>query len=366
MLNDAQREVFAAATGANGQGGKSLRSLFRVCVGLICLSGLAGCDAGGAGDVGTSPAPTLGAQARVGSSQIEAGRQAYNTYCVGCHGENGDGKGEAAVFLHPKPRDFQRANFKFSSTRAGSLPTHDDLRRTITEGLKGTSMPGWEFLPPATVDALIQYIKTFSPRWTRKPGAPIPFVIDPYGDLPDKSTAIHRGEVVYHGYAYCWTCHPSYVSEARINEHLEAMENSRRTEFRPGLFESAGMPNSEGETIFPTDFKRDFVRAGTDTEDLYRSIAAGISGTAMPTWIDSMDFSSAKPSGGPLVRQADVWAMAYYVQSLIRQRPAKFTGSSPKIRNRVQRIFLHGAPPSDSTRSTEGGSATLEEEFEDD
>ena len=130
--------------------------------------------------------------------------------------------------------------------------------------------------------------------------------------------------------------------------------------------ESEAKPNSEGETIFPPDFKRDFVRAGTDVEDLYRSIAAGVTGTAMPTWIDSMDFPGGKQAGGPLVSQADIWAMAYYVQSLIRQRPAKFTGGSPKIRNRVQSIFLHGEPPSESTRSPGGGTAALDEEFEDD
>ncbi len=355
------------SAGANVRGGKSLTALFRVCIGLTCLSVLAGCGAGDAGDVDTSPATEFGSQTNVGSLQIDEGRRAYSTYCVGCHGENGDGKGEAAVFLHPKPRDFQRANFKFSSTRAGSLPTIDDLRRTISLGLKGTAMPGWTSLPPDTVDALIQYIKTFSPRWTkRKPASPIPFVDDPYFSLPDKSAAIRRGEVVYHGYANCWSCHPSYVSADKINKHLEAMENSRRTAFRPGLFESEAKPNVEGEVVFPPDFKRDFVRAGTDVEDLYRSIAAGVTGTAMPTWIDSMDFPTRKLGGGPLVRQADIWAMAYYVQSLIRQRPAKFTGGSPKIRNRVQRIFLHGAPPSDSTRSPEGGTATLDEEFEDD
>ena len=96
---------------------------------------------------------------------IHGGEIAYKTYCVGCHGENGDGQGEAARFLYPRPRNFQTARFKFSSTRAGQLPTDEDLQRTILRGLEGTAMPAYPLIPQKTVDALSQYIKTFSPKW---------------------------------------------------------------------------------------------------------------------------------------------------------------------------------------------------------
>jgi len=306
---------------------------------------LAGCSADRDADVDTSRPSEFGFQRSVQTSLIEEGRAAYGQYCTGCHGAEGDGKGDAAVFLNPKPRNFQLANFRFSSTRSGRLPTDEDLKRTLREGLKGSAMPGWDFLPPRTVNALVAYLKTFSPKWEQRgPSPEIPRVENPYGATGDKSSAIARGEAVYHGFATCWTCHPAYVPETRINELLLAMENPSRDVFRPRLFESEGKENSEGELIFPPDFRRDFVRSGADVEDLYRSIAAGITGTAMPTWVDSMDYTSKK-SDAPLVATADIWAMAYYVQSLILSRPAKLAEADVVVRDRPQLIHLHGEPP---------------------
>lgn len=333
-------------------------------LGVMCLVVLGACGGDETPDVDTSRASEFGFQTSVYTSQVKEGKRAYNTYCVGCHGEKGDGWGEAARFLLPSPRDFQTASFKFSSTRSGRLPTDDDLRRIITEGLKGSAMPGWDLLPPRTVTALISYIKTFSPKWKQRDPAPrIPLVNDPYRRLNDKSDAVRHGEVIYHGYATCWTCHPSYVSEDRINDHLEAMENPRREGFRPGLFESEGKLNQVGEVIYPPDFRRDFVRAGTDVEDLYRSIAAGITGTAMPTWIDSMDFEGSG-SEGPLVQQADLWAVAYYVQSLILERPAKFVDGAPPIRERKHEIFPPGERPVREIPDPMDETPVLDEDFE--
>src|SRR5262249_5489309 len=149
---------------------------------------------------------------------------------------------------------------------------------------------------------------------------PVPFVDDPYRNQPDKREAIARGEAVYHGYATCWSCHAAYVPEKKINEYLVAFDNQSRETFRPHIFESVGKVNDEGQMVYPPDFKRDFVRAGTSVSDLYRSIAAGITGTAMPTWVDSIDMPGKKPGDPPLVSRTDLWAIAYYVQSLILQR----------------------------------------------
>lgn len=341
-----------------------MKSIAYAGLGAIWLVMPCGCGGDETPDADTSRASEFGFQTSVYTSQVEEGKRAYTTYCMGCHGEQGDGWGEAARFLHPPPRNFQTANFKFSSTRSGRLPTDDDLRRTITEGLKGSAMPGWDFLPPRTVTALISYIKTFSPKWVeRKPAPRIPFVTDPYRKTDDKSEGIRRGEVIYHGYATCWTCHPSYVSKDRINDHLEAMQNPRRDAFRKGLFESEAKPNNEGEVIYPPDFRRDFVRSGADVEDLYRSIAAGITGTAMPTWIDSMEFDSPGEGGGLHIKQADIWAVAYYVQSLILERPAKFVDGVPPIRDRRQEIFPPGERPVRETPDEMDETPVLDEDF---
>ena len=77
---------------------------------------------------------------------LRLGRETYSTYCVGCHGENGDGNGPAARFLDPRPRDLRAGIIKFAAVEAGQLPHDADLYRVVKAGLNGTSMSGWEFM----------------------------------------------------------------------------------------------------------------------------------------------------------------------------------------------------------------------------
>src|SRR6202043_4112949 len=67
----------------------------------------------------------------------------YRRYCAGCHGELGDGNGENAAWLDPKPRDFTTATFKCRSTPTGMLPTDEDLFDTIGRGVTNSNMPIW-------------------------------------------------------------------------------------------------------------------------------------------------------------------------------------------------------------------------------
>ena len=57
------------------------------------------------------------------SGNATAGKALYRRYCITCHGPHGDGAGENAPHLDPRPRDFTRAAFKCRSTPSGSLPT---------------------------------------------------------------------------------------------------------------------------------------------------------------------------------------------------------------------------------------------------
>ena len=47
------------------------------------------------------------------AQQLHHGKVLYATYCAGCHGEAGDGKGPAASMLIVKPRDFTSGLYKF-------------------------------------------------------------------------------------------------------------------------------------------------------------------------------------------------------------------------------------------------------------
>ena len=99
---------------------------------------------------------------------LKHGKEVFLNRCSGCHGVLGDGKGKAARFLNPRPRDFTGGVFKFKSTPNDALPTDHDLIRTIDLGVLGTSMPSFKLLPQVSKFAVAQYIKTFSQDWQDK------------------------------------------------------------------------------------------------------------------------------------------------------------------------------------------------------
>jgi mono/diheme cytochrome c family protein len=193
------------------------------------------------------------------------GRELYQRYCVGCHGESGNGKGPGAWFLDPKPRDFTRGVFKFRSTPSGSLPTDADLMRTLREGVHGTSMPSWRALPESELVALIAWLKTFSPRFQKavpKPSISLPGAPD---DVRD-AERVTRGRQVY-AELQCGACHGATG---------KGDGPSAKT-----------LVDSEGNPIVPFDFTRRTPKGGDRPEDLYRTFMTGLTGTPMPDYADA-------------------------------------------------------------------------------
>ena len=52
-----------------------------------------------------------------------AAQSLYQTYCIGCHGELGNGGGRVGHILSPEPRDFTDASGSVSKRRAISIPS---------------------------------------------------------------------------------------------------------------------------------------------------------------------------------------------------------------------------------------------------
>lgn len=236
------------------------------------------------------------------------GRRAYELYCTGCHGARGDGQGPAARFLSPKPRDFTTAIFKFSSRPSGGLPTDRDLMQTLDHGLAGTSMREWRLLPTHTKLALIAYIKSFAAdRWADLPDEDQPIAIpeDPWA-YGDEAAGRARGELVYHGVATCWQCHASYVPVARIDA-IRAELGLPASTVRESVMTPTWQQDRWGQRVWPPEFTQDRIKYGTDVRTLYRIIAAGIGGTAMPAWKG-------------VLADDDIWAMAYFVHAQAEKR----------------------------------------------
>jgi len=218
-------------------------------------------------------------------AQITRGRGVYQRFCVSCHGERGDGRGISAEWLNPKPRDFTRGIFKFRSTPSNSLPTTEDLLRTLRRGLHHTNMPSWEVIGERNLKAVVEYIKTFSPRWnTEAPGTPIP--IPPA--TPDGDAARARGKELYATLG-CFNCHGT-------SGHGDGPA-------------AAELKDDWGERIAPFDFTNGArLKNGDLPEDIYRTFMTGLTGSPMPSYADAL-----KPEDG--------WALVHYLRALQRGEP---------------------------------------------
>jgi mono/diheme cytochrome c family protein len=242
----------------------------------------------------------------VPASVLTEGARAYVQYCRACHGDKGDGKGPASKGLRPPPRDFTLGVFKFAAVPAGTLPHDEDLDRIIRSGLHGTAMLAWDGVPRDKVHEIIQYLKTFSPRWKEEePGERIEPTEDPWKGREAEGVA--RGKKLYHGIARCQGCHPAFAPRPFIYEATKELTGSASMDFREDMYGPTLTESEHGVKLLPPDFTRATlrsVREGERLQDLYRVIASGVGGTAMPTWRGSLP-------------EEDLWAMVHYVDSLV-------------------------------------------------
>ena len=252
--------------------------------------------------------PVSFAGTEVSSAVLNLGQSTYMAYCRACHGVNGDGNGPAAKGLRPPPRDFRDGIYKFAAVESGYLPNDDDFRRIIRHGLDGTAMLPWD-ISDERLDAVIQYIKTFSDRWQdeyEEKGEPIVAPQDPFG-AAQRDQAVEQGKKLYHALAQCMSCHPAYATYAEIYSFGEEMMGTGRSDLDQRIYTPELKDSDYSVKILPPDFTfhtMRSVRDGSERADLYRVIASGIGGTAMPTWQGSLP-------------EENIWAMAYYVEWLI-------------------------------------------------
>jgi mono/diheme cytochrome c family protein len=131
-----------------------------------------------AGACGESPpkftAPMTLRGIEVSAEVLNAGERVYAMRCITCHADDGSGQGPGASGLKVKPRDFREADFRYTSTGEGQLPTDADLHATIRNGRIDTGMPAFPGLNEGDVTAVAHYLKTFSPRWQEPPKAAAP------------------------------------------------------------------------------------------------------------------------------------------------------------------------------------------------
>jgi mono/diheme cytochrome c family protein len=83
---------------------------------------------------------------------ISKGRELYFASCASCHGNEGRGDGVAGAGLVPPPRNFlEKDNWTNGMTLA-------DMFKTLEEGISGTGMAAYEYMPVADRFAIIHFI----------------------------------------------------------------------------------------------------------------------------------------------------------------------------------------------------------------
>lgn len=216
---------------------------------------------------------------------VKQGEEIYGRACFHCHGLSGGGDGVAERYLFTKPRDFTSGMFKVRSTSTGSLPTDEDLFRTITVGFPEFKMPRFEYLTPSERWGLVYYIKGFYPDFDSD-DREFPEAIGPSPPVTDDLLA--TGESLYEA-AECWKCH--------------GMEGLGDGPSAPGLKDEWGhLSRVAAFALGPRAFKR-----GGSAEDIVQTFLTGLTGTPMPSY-----------DGVFTAEQA--WGVAHYVKTLAEKR----------------------------------------------
>lgn len=231
---------------------------------LALAASLAALVAAGA----ASPPALAQAEPDLGTEeQRAAGELLYGKYCAQCHGDDGAGEGIAEPYLRPAPRDFTSGKYKIRSTPTGYVPTDEDLRRAILEGLPGTGMPGFEaVLSGRDVTDLVYYLKSLAPDF-QDPNAyaePVPVPSPP----PFSEDSLEVG-------------YQTYVEIGCARCHGEQGRGNGRS--------APTMRDDWGDFVPPADLTMPWrFRGGGSREDIYRSISTGLYGSPMAGFADGL------------------------------------------------------------------------------
>jgi mono/diheme cytochrome c family protein len=188
------------------------------------------------------------------------------------------------------------------------LPTDNDLMRIVTEGVRWTAMVGRADLPVSERRAVIQYVKTFSPRFASEytpPAIAVPAA------PARRQSLIAQGRRLYRD-AECAKCHGVHGDGKGITS--------------AELTDDWDWPLPAGDLTWRP------LKRGSAPRDIYLTLATGLNGTAMPA------FSAA-------LNPQQLWALVFYLSTLV---PKTQNLSTEQLVGEEQRgwmiLRMHGMP----------------------
>jgi len=229
---------------------------------------------------GTAPAAPVAAPPAEG---VARGKRVYDAHCVECHGATGHGDGPASPLLVPRPRDFTTGRYKLRSTESGSVPTDEDLLRTVRQGVYGSAMPAWQtVLTDAEIQDVVVFVKTLSPRFANEVATAVP--IGP--QIASSPESIARGQQVFDRLR-CASCHGT------DGRSTGAIAKSFQDDWQ--------QPLNAADLTKPWTF-----HGGATARDVYFRFRTGMSGTPMPSYKGTAS-------------DEEMWDAANFVVSLARK-----------------------------------------------
>jgi mono/diheme cytochrome c family protein len=259
---------------------------------------------------------------------LQHGHEVYTRQCSGCHGTTGDGKGPAAVYLNPPPRDYRLGRFKFTSTPRGSKPRQEDLERIVRYGAKGTSMPAFRWMSPEDTRAVIDYVVLLSSRGETEFRL-MRVAAEQLGEEDDIDPFLVSEQV--QGIAASWEEAETQIVRAQTPQPQytqESIEAGARAFVQLNCYKCHGRDgrgnktldvgkDDWGRTAYAADLTTGMLHGGRRPIDIYRRIYSGINGTPMPAF--------AQPDSGKgeteAQRSETIWHMAHFVTSIVEGKP---------------------------------------------
>lgn len=230
------------------------------------------------------------------AAQAPAGPDLFKKYCVHCHGETGDGRGDLSPMLLPPPRDFTKGVFKGRSSHPEMPPVSTDLMRSLIHGIPLSAMLSYSFMDVQQQVALIAHVKDLAKgHFPKGFGFPLKsgnFHRDAGMPFPTAET-LARGRALFERFN-CIACHGEKGDgRGPVTETLsdavavhDGMEFERPSSVR--------------------DFTQGIYSGGPNVRHMYLRVSGGVQGTVMPPFATSVSVE-------------DRWALTHYVMSLSKR-----------------------------------------------
>lgn len=268
-----------------------------------------------------------GKMSRVERERLLRGQAVYQLRCVQCHGVSGDGNGPTAHAMYPRPRDYRKGIFKFTSTPYGSKPARSDLVRTIQYGVRGTSMPDFKLLPDDEIEAVVDYVLYLSQRGQLEEQMAaladfegtvtkelvddegiIGIVVDRWKEAEGQQTVPYTPQPVF------TEDHVRRGKEAFLTKGCSKCHGDDGRGQTPDNL-AGNLKDSWGNVTRAADLTSGMLHGGPRPQDIYRRIYSGINGTPMPAFAAAFQ---AEPD--------TLWDLVAYVMYVSGRRRA---GDSP-------------------------------------